>query len=303
MSKKLLTFSMFDDSQKNFAEVKPLNFAFNDGGIRTDMCIFSTVMNRNRCFFQVADFLKYESKLSAILFNFNHDTSLTGGKYLGNKSKFTKMWSVMNNGDFEIWATFESTDPAVIEQKDNITAPSVEVMVDVESAIINENGEYYQSWDFQGCALLLGIHAGIGGARLDNMVEFDNKQESAKDDDTMTEEQMETIKNFIAEKVGEVETNLLKKFEEVQTEQTAPAEPVVAEPVTAEEVKPTEESAPAEVTEAEAQVEMALDSANKISQKKAEFSKMEKVSSLADAEKSTSEAEIKKSILNKLNLL
>ncbi len=201
MSKKLITFST---PQKNFAKNKPLDFVKVDKGFEVDMMIFSTANNRNKVYFQVSDLLKWQGKEKSLLFNFNHDLSLSEGKYLSNKNEFTKIWSEVNGGEFEIWARFRTTDKEVIAKKDEITQPSIELMVDEETAIISEKGEYYDSVDYQGTALLLGVPAGSGQTRIGETKSFDldKEKENNQKDNTMADITTEQAKEFFATDEG-----------------------------------------------------------------------------------------------------
>jgi len=168
--KRLLHFSL---PQAVFAS-QPLQFMEVNGGFEVEMMIFSTAFNRNKAYFQVSDLMKWQNKLDSILFDFNHDLNLSGGKYLGNQNKFTKLRADYSTGELEIFATFKTTDPVVVARKNEITAPSIELMVDEENCICNEFGEYYTSIDWVGCALLLGIVAGSGNARVGEIKEFNH---------------------------------------------------------------------------------------------------------------------------------
>ncbi len=135
-------------------------------GYEVDQVIFSTAFNRNKCYVQVAKFMSYQDKLSKLLSNLSHDLSLTDGKYVAaQQAGYTKIWAVWNNGELEIWGTFRTTDERYIAAKDQINAPSVELMVDERTAVINENGEYYDDFEWFATAQLAGIPAGSGDAR------------------------------------------------------------------------------------------------------------------------------------------
>lgn len=168
--KKIISFSAIQSN----SEVKPIQYKEIPNGVEFDMVIFSTAYNRNKAYFQVSKLLKWQNKLERIMFDFNHDLELTGGKYLGNQSKFTKLWSEFVDGELEIKATFQSTDDLVISKAKEITAPSIELMVDTDNVIFNDLGEYYIDFDWVGCALLLGVPAGSGDARISGEIkEFD----------------------------------------------------------------------------------------------------------------------------------
>ena len=140
--------------------------------IEIDMMIFSTAYNRNRAYFQVSQLLKWSNKLTRIGFNFNHDLALSEKRYLKNTNQFSKIEPKFVDGETEIWATFASTDPAVIEKRDDITAPSIELLVAEENTIRNERGEYFTDFDWVGTALLLGVPQGSGDSRVVEVREY-----------------------------------------------------------------------------------------------------------------------------------
>jgi len=199
--KRLYQFSI---PQAEF-QSKSLNFAEVDGGFEAEMMLFSTAFNRNKAYFQVSDLMKWANKLDSIMFNFNHDLNLSSGKYLGNQNKFTAIRPDYSTGELEIFATFRTTDPMVVARKSEITAPSVELMVDDENCISSENGEYFTAFDWVGCALLLGVIAGSGNARVGQIKDFNILQQFNITND-MTKEEMNEL--LTAQK-----TELLATFE------------------------------------------------------------------------------------------
>ena len=266
--KRLFKFSL---PQAVFAS-QPLNFQEVSGGFEVEMMIFSTAFNRNKAYFQVSDLMKWKNKLDSIMFNFNHDLSLSGGKYLGNQNKFTSLRADYSTGELEIFANFKTTDPVVVARKSEITAPSIELMADEEDCICNENGEYFQTFDWVGCALLLGIIAGSGNARVGEIKDFNLLQHYNIQTDMTTEEvqallnaQAETLTtNFTAQNDA-----ILKKFQEVVETITTPepvAEEVIVEVTEETTVEPTDpEPTPEEVEDQEilAQVQASLKTAEK----------------------------------------
>ena len=158
-------------------EAKPIKYEKTDGvnGVRFQMMIFSTAWNRNKAYFQVADLLRWSKKTSKIFMNFNHDLEETGGQYLGNKTKIVKnsMKGEYSDGSFEIFATFESTDDAVISRVDEITAPSIELEIDTKDYKQFEDGSgfYFTDFELVGVAFLTGFLAGSGDARLTSDIE------------------------------------------------------------------------------------------------------------------------------------
>ena len=210
--KKLIRFSHAPQLTGNS---KPVTFKESDGGFEADMVIFSTAYNRNRGFFQVTQLMKWENKLDRIMFNFNHNLNLSGGKYLGNQTKFIKLWFAFTDGEFEVWATMRTTDPQVIAKKDEITAPSIELMVDDHDICRFEDGsgEYYTLVDWVGCAILLGEPQGSGDARVVEIRDFNYAKIFNLETQTnnMNEEQ---IKQFIAGALDEQEKKLKKEFSE-----------------------------------------------------------------------------------------
>jgi hypothetical protein len=190
--KRLISFSM----NPHFLGDLKLDFdKKTEGIIEITACLFSTAYNRNKGYFQVSKLLAWENKLERIMSNFNHNLELTNGKYFGNKTKFTKMWSVMNDGEFEVWATLESSDPEFIKFKDEITAPSIELSVWPDDIITSDAGEYFIDFDFVGVAWLLGVPAGSGDARITAIREFSHDLKSEKQynittNNNMTDEQL-----------------------------------------------------------------------------------------------------------------
>ena len=173
MAKRLFQFSTASD---NSGEIKPVEFAAVEGGFEADMMLFSTVQNRNHAFFQVSDLMKWEGKLEAIMTNFNHDLKLSSNKYLGNLNKWVKIWTQFNGGALEIWSTFRTEDASVVSRKNEITGPSIELLVDEANIISGKSGEYFTDFDWVGVALLLGVPAGSGGARVSEIRDFNFSQ-------------------------------------------------------------------------------------------------------------------------------
>jgi Zn-dependent metalloprotease len=275
--KRLLHFSL---PQAVFS-TQPLQFKEVLGGFEVEMMIFSTAFNRNKAYFQVSDLMKWQNKLDSILFDLNHDLSLSGGKYLGNQNKFTSLRADYSSGELEIFATFKTTDPLVVARKNEITAPSIELMVDEEDCISDEKGEYYTQFDWVGCALLLGIVAGSGNARVGEIKEFNFLQHYNLTQD-MTKEEVQALLDAQAETLTATfkaeNLAILKKFQEL-VETITTLEPAI-EPV-AETVEPTEpEPTPEEVEDQEilAQVQASL----KTAEKREELLKQFKDSKLVD---------------------
>lgn len=174
MSTKIVSF--YCKQQTDQQDKTVVKFESVQNGFEVNMMLFSTAQNRNHSYFQVSDLLKWSNKLESILTNLNHNLSLSGGKYLGNLNRWTKIWGSFNNGDLEIWGTFRTEDPLVISKKDQITAPSIELLVDERDIIKDDKGEYFITFDWVGVALLLGVPAGSGGARLVDIHEYDLAQ-------------------------------------------------------------------------------------------------------------------------------
>lgn len=237
----------FSTPQAEF-QSKSLNFAEVDGGFEVEMMIFSTAFNRNKAYFQVSDLMKWATKLDSIMFNFNHDLSLSGGKYLGNQNKFTSLRSDYSTGELEIFATFRTTDPIVVARKSEITAPSVELMVDDENCISSENGDYYTSIDWVGCALLLGLIAGSGNARVGQIKDFNILKQFNIINDMTKEEINELLGAQKAELLATFEAGnqtILKAFQEAVEVITTPPAPAVEVTETIVEIDPVD--APAEL--------------------------------------------------------
>lgn len=186
---------------------KPQTVSYREveGGVEFDFVFFSTAFNRNRAFFQVVRLLQAQNTLEKILFNFNHDLNESGGKYLGNKTKVTKLWYKIVDGELEIRGTVFSSDSLVVARKDEITGPSIEIQFDMEDLIQGENGFYIINFEWVGCAFLTGVMAGSGNARTLDVREFN--QQLSQD---MTKEQL--IEFF---KSDEGKTELTAVFNEV----------------------------------------------------------------------------------------
>jgi len=250
MKKKIISFSLPTE-----AVVKPTEKDFRtiEGGYEVDQVIFSTAFNRNRYYIQVSRLLGYADKLSKLGTNFNHDLSLTNGQYIpASVAGYTRIWSEMVNGEMEIRGTFRFTDQRVIDVMDQITAPSIELFVDEATAIISDNGEYYEDFEWVGTAQLLGVLAGSGDAR--NISEFREFDLNLNPIITMTEEQ---VKQLLEEQKATFEAEIegikarLTTFEEAQAEEVSEEAPETEAEVVADE-------AITEVEETIKQVENAL---------------------------------------------
>jgi len=164
--KKIIAFSVPSDVRDEVISRQTVREFADGSGFEVDQVIFSTAYNRNKCFFQVSKLLGYSNKLSKLLFDLNHDLAQTGGEYVAyQQAGYTKIWSEMNGENLEVHGTFRSTSPYFIAIKDKINAPSVELLVDESTAIINENGEYYDQFEWVATAQLTGQMAGSGDAR------------------------------------------------------------------------------------------------------------------------------------------
>lgn len=173
MSKKIISFAVpFQYAQKVASNNAIIEFSENNvKGYEVDQVIFSTAFNRNKCYFQVSKLLTYADKLSKLLANIDHNLAETGGKYIpAQQAGYVKIWSVENNGEFEIWGTWRATNEYFVNRRTEFNAPSIELMVDETNAIMNENGEYYEDFEWFATAQLAGIPAGSGDAR--NASEF-----------------------------------------------------------------------------------------------------------------------------------
>lgn len=148
----------------------------------TDNVIASTGFNKNKTFFQIANFLKYKDKLSSIVFNFNHDLSITNNQYLGNKTKMLDLDSRINGGEFEIISNeIVSTDPEVINRADKITSYSTELSADEIYFFENDEGVYANNFDWFGLAFLTGELPNLSGSRVGS-VQYNKKDKQAKID-------------------------------------------------------------------------------------------------------------------------
>lgn len=197
MKKKIIAFSVPCEFAQQVAVNNPVReFAEGDvKGYEVDQVIFSTAFNRNRCYFQVSKLLGYAEKLGKILSNIDHDLSQTGGKYVpANEAGYSKIWSVINNGELEIWGTFRATHPTFVARRNEFSAPSVELMVDDRTAIVNENGEYYEDFEWVATAQLAGILAGSGDARnASDVREFNLDLTPINNQSIMNEEQVKAL--------------------------------------------------------------------------------------------------------------
>lgn len=259
--RKIVTFSL--DQEVRERRQTPLNFKKTEGGFTVPMMLFSTGNNsrdnnRNDAHFQVAKLLRWENKLSSLLFNFDHDLSLTGGKYLGNRNKYTSMYPKFEHGELEIWADFMSNDPEVLDRMNEITGPSIELMVDTNTIIENEHGSYFLDFDFVGTALLLGKVAGMGGTRLGEIKEFSldlQPLEKPTNTDMSSEELKQIMSEFKASILEGVNLQLASFKEESQKEEPKQEETKPEVAPTEATVAPVEELPKAEVKPAEGPVE------------------------------------------------
>jgi hypothetical protein len=213
--KKIVSFAM---PQKNPEKDSKLVREFAEGdveGFELDQCIFSTAYNRNHAYFQVSSLTKWANKLERILFNFNHDLTQSGGQYLGNKTKAIKMWSVELDGEYEVWWTIRSTDELMIQRRNEITGPSVELLVDSENIIKNELGEYYRDFDFVGCAQLTGVLAGSGDSRNTSEVREFNLDLTPINQNIMQEQQ---VKELLEAQKTELQKEFSDQIETIKSE-------------------------------------------------------------------------------------
>ena len=219
MAKKILTFSA---PQKDTGENPTSNFLireFSEDGVQgyeIDQVIFSTAFNRNECYFQVSKLLTYSNKLSKLLADIDHDLSQTGGKYVpASGAGYTKIWSMVTDGAFEVYGTWRAVNPFFVDRRNEFSAPSIELMVDEDDAIVNENGEYYEEFEWVGTAQLAGIMAGSGDARnVSEMKEFDldlNPREVINLNN-MTEEQIKALLSEQTKEFTEALNAVKKEF-------------------------------------------------------------------------------------------
>lgn len=181
-----------------------------DKGVRMDVVLFTKAYNRNGKYFEISDLMKWVNKLRAILFNFNHDLSLSGGKYLGNLTFLSKIWAEYTNEGIEVWGTIESTDPEVLAVKNDITGVSIEIDWYKKDVIFGEDGRIFTiEFEWTGVAFLLGVEAGSGGSRIDNITTF------AKDINTMDKEEDKKIVT------NEEENKETSKFDKVKSESSS----------------------------------------------------------------------------------
>lgn len=301
--KKILSFSApttkeYKLTKKDFREV--------EGGYEVDQVIFSTAYNRNKYFFQVSQLMAYADKLTKLGSNLNHDLRLTNNQYVpAMKAGYTKIWYEWVNGDLEIRGTFRFSDPQFIAVMDQMTGPSIELMVDETHAIINENGEYYPEVEWVGTSQLLGVLAGSGDAR--NLSEFREFDLNLNPIITMTEEQVkqlldEQAKTFNAEL--EAVREELKSFQTVEPTETVEEAPAVetteevvetVEETTTEEVKveePAQEETPVvdEATETLKTVENALEES--IETKSKVFASVQSSESLVDQDDAAGDVKV-----------
>jgi hypothetical protein len=197
--KKIIAFSVPAEMRDEVISRQTVREFADGSGFEVDQVIFSTAYNRNKCFFQVSKLLGYSNKLSKLLFDLNHDLAQTGGEYVAyQQAGYTKIWSEMNGENLEVHGTFRSTSPYFIAIKDKINAPSVELLVDESTAIINENGEYYDQFEWVGTAQLTGQMAGSGDARnISEIREFNldltPKEHKQFNNNIMQEEQVKAL--------------------------------------------------------------------------------------------------------------
>ena len=189
MAKKIISFgNALSGNAKSKVTFEQIEIGENKTlGIRGLFVLFSTNHNRNKAYFQVTDLLKLAGKETKLLTNFNHNLDETGGQYLGNLSKWSNIQGYWTGDAFEIVGEFISTDPVVMSRKDEITAPSIEILVDEEDTIRDNKGrEYYTKFEPYGVALLTGQMAGSGDARLLDIQEFNIKHKPLNNMDEKT---------------------------------------------------------------------------------------------------------------------
>jgi len=200
-----------------FSNSTPLNISYSankESGtkkIEFEMCVFSTSFNRNKAYFQVSKLLEYRDKLNRILTNINHDLSLSGGKYMGNLTKYSNLQGRFSESNLEIWVKVESKDPLLIQYKDDITAPSIELIVEEKDIISGENGEYFVDFDWVAIAFLVGVPAGNGDARIESIRQFDNNINKK----TMTEEQ---VKQLLEKQAEDLKKEFSQQTEAIKVE-------------------------------------------------------------------------------------
>lgn len=177
--KKIFKFS------QEIAEGKPAPVQFKElgpGTVEFDLVFFTTAWNRNNSYFQVSDLLRWKSKAEKLMANFNHDLKETGGKYLGNQTRVISIDGRYNDGSFEIYGTVRSSDPVVYARRNEITAPSIELEVDMSDLkeFADGSGVYFRNFEWVGYALLTGLMAGSGDTRVVEMREFSKQFNQAK---------------------------------------------------------------------------------------------------------------------------
>ena len=245
--KKIVSFALANTGNQALA---PKEFRKVDGGFEVDQVIFSTACNRNKYYFQVSKLMGYENKLEKLGSNMNHDLSLTNNQYIPSSfAGYVRLWAVWSDGELEIRGTFRFSDQRLIDRMDEFTGPSIELMVDENTAIISDKGEYYEDFEWIGTAQLTGKLAGMGNARnISEFREFDLNLNPIIQTIIMTEDQVKTL---LAEQATQLTADFTASIEaQFKAFQEATAEPVAPE---ATEGEATEATVPTEApTEATA---------------------------------------------------
>jgi hypothetical protein len=147
-------------------------------------------------------------------------------------------------------------------------------MVDDENCISSESGEYFASFDWVGCALLLGVIAGSGNARVGQIKDFNILKQFNITNDMTKEEIQELLNAQKTELLATFEAGnqtVLKAFQEAVEVITTPPAPTEEVTETVAEIDPVEAPAvPTEPTAEEledaevlADVQMSLKNAEK----------------------------------------
>jgi hypothetical protein len=186
--------------------------------IEFSMCVFSTGFNRNHAYFQVSKLLEYREKLSRLLSNINHSD-----KYLKNLTKYSNIRGEFKESNLEIWVDVKSTDPELIKYKDEITAPSIELLVEEKNLISSKNGEYFIDFDWVAISYLTGIPAGCGDARIESIRQYDynfNNKNNMKEEEIkkLLEEQENKLKAEFKAENEKIIIEFNKKIAEENTE-------------------------------------------------------------------------------------
>lgn len=221
--KRIITFAL---EGNEYVSVKKSNKTSQFNGVELDVVFFTTAFNRNKAYFQVADLLYAKNRPEKLLVNINHDLKITGGKYFGNTTRHTLIDSRVKDGVFEVYGKIVSSDPYIIKNKDDITGVSIEIVYDDKDTIQTKEGIYITDFEWVATAILMGVPAGSGDTRLENIRTFSadgSLTELPTNDLKQLKMNPEELKNILSEvlkvELEQIKTEVVeinKKIVEIQ---------------------------------------------------------------------------------------